>query len=120
MLVHHDATNGATKHMTQDAHLKIVRNTGSLKNKQQHAVGCEYIVIDENGGQLTLYHTAGVCRDLHNEFITSRKGKPPWSKKAFFRTVREIEHHDVLSSGICADVFPDLSPHQWTIRALST
>ena len=52
-LVHRDAANVATKHMTQDAHLKIVRKTGSSKNKKQHAVGCEYILIVANGGQLT-------------------------------------------------------------------
>jgi len=52
-LVHRDATNVATKHMTQDAHLKMVRKTGSSKNKKQHAVGCEYIFIVANGGQLT-------------------------------------------------------------------
>jgi hypothetical protein len=33
-LVHHDAANVATKHMTQDSHLKIVRKTGSSKNKK--------------------------------------------------------------------------------------
>jgi len=52
-LVHRDAANVATKHMTQDAHLKIVRKTGSSKNKKQHAVGCKYILIVANGGQLT-------------------------------------------------------------------
>jgi hypothetical protein len=44
-LVHRDAANVATKHMTQDAHLKIIRKTGSSKNKKQHAVGCEYILM---------------------------------------------------------------------------
>ena len=53
-LVHRDAANVATKHMTQDAHLKIVRKTGSSKNKKQHAVGCKYILILANGGQLTV------------------------------------------------------------------
>jgi len=53
-LVHHDAANGATKHMTQDAHLKIVRKAGSSKNKKQHAVGCEYIHIEAKGVQLTI------------------------------------------------------------------
>jgi len=52
-LVHRDAANVATKHMTQDAQLKIVRKTGSSKNKKQHAVGCRYILIVENGGQLS-------------------------------------------------------------------
>jgi len=52
-LVHRDAANVATKHITQDAHLKIVRKTGSSENKKQHAVGCRYILIVANGGQLT-------------------------------------------------------------------
>jgi hypothetical protein len=51
MLVHRDASNVATKHMTQDAHLQIFRKTGSSKNKKQHAVGYEYICIEANGGQ---------------------------------------------------------------------
>jgi hypothetical protein len=46
-LVHRDAANVATTHMTQDAHLKIVRKAGSSKNKKQHAVGCRYILIVE-------------------------------------------------------------------------
>jgi seryl-tRNA(Sec) selenium transferase len=53
-LVHRDAANAATQHMTQDAHLKIVRKTGSSKNKKQHAVGCEYIDFKANSGQLTV------------------------------------------------------------------
>jgi hypothetical protein len=52
-LVHRDAANVATKHMTQDAHLKIVRKTGSSKNMKQHAVGCKYILIMANGCELT-------------------------------------------------------------------
>jgi hypothetical protein len=51
--VHRDAAKVATKHMTQDAHLKIVRKTGSSKNKTQHAVRCKYILIVANGSQLT-------------------------------------------------------------------
>jgi hypothetical protein len=31
-LVYRDAANTATKHMTQNAHLKIIRKTGSSKN----------------------------------------------------------------------------------------
>jgi hypothetical protein len=53
-LVHCDAANVANKLMTQDVHLKIVRKTGSSKNKKQYAVGCEYILIEANGGQLTV------------------------------------------------------------------
>jgi len=53
-LVHRDAANAATKHMSQDVHLKIIRKTGCRKNMQQHAVGCECINIEAIGGQLTV------------------------------------------------------------------
>jgi len=119
-LVHRDAANVATKHMTQDAHLKIVRKTGSSKNKKQHAVGCQYILIEANGGQLTVKPRAGVRRELRNEFIAARNGKPTWSKKAFVSTVREIKHHNVVSSGIFADEFQDKRPREWTKQALIT
>jgi len=52
--IHCEAADAATKHMTQDGHLKIVCKTGSRRNKKQHAVGCEYIHIDAIGGQLTV------------------------------------------------------------------
>jgi hypothetical protein len=53
-LVHRDAANAAAKHMTQDAHLKIIIKTGSSKNKKQHAVGCESIHIEAKDCQLTV------------------------------------------------------------------
>jgi len=53
-LVHRDAADAATNHVTQDAHLKIVRKTGSRRNKKQHAVGWEYIHINVISGQLTV------------------------------------------------------------------
>jgi len=46
--------------------------------------------------------------------MAAHNGKPPWSTKAFARPVREIEHHEVVSSGIFADEFPDKHPHEWT------
>jgi len=42
-LVHHNAAKAATKNMTQDAHLKIVRKTGSSKNMKQHATGFNHL-----------------------------------------------------------------------------
>jgi hypothetical protein len=53
-LVHRNAADAATKHMTQDANLKILRKTGSRRNKKQLAVGCGYIHIDAISGQLTV------------------------------------------------------------------
>jgi len=53
-LIHRDTANAATKRMTQHAHLKIVRKTGSRNNKKQHAVECEYIHIEAQSGQLTV------------------------------------------------------------------
>jgi len=119
-LVHCDAANAATKHMTRDAHLKIVPKTGSSKNMKLHAVGCEYIHTEANSSQLTVSRTAGLRRELHNEFITARNWKPPSSTKAFVRTVREIEHHEVSSSGIFADEFLDNRPCEWMEQASIT
>jgi len=117
MLVYRDTANAATKHVTQDAHLKIVRKTGSNINKMQHAVGSEYIHIEANSSQLTVSRTEGVGRELRNDCIAARNGKPPWSTMAVVRTVREIQHPDVVSSGIFADEFSDKCPCEWTKQA---
>jgi hypothetical protein len=61
-----------------------------------------------------------VGRELRNEFIAACNWKPAWSTKAFGRTVRTIEHHDVVSSGIFPDEFPDKRPHEWTKQASIT
>jgi hypothetical protein len=53
-LVYREAADAATKHMTQEAHLKIVRKTGSSTNQKQHAVGCEYHHTVVNSHQLTV------------------------------------------------------------------
>jgi hypothetical protein len=61
-----------------------------------------------------------VRRELRNEFIAARNGKSPWSTKEFIGKVCKIEHHNVVSSGIFADEFPDKHPHEWTKQALFT
>ena len=53
-LVHREAADAVTKHMTEDAHLKIVRKTGNSTNKKQHTVGYEYCHTMDNGRQLTV------------------------------------------------------------------
>ena len=53
-LVHRDAAIVATENMTQDAHLRIVRQTGSSKNTKQHAIRCDSIYIDVDDGQQTV------------------------------------------------------------------
>ena len=45
---------------------------------------------------------------------------PPWSTKAFFRSFREIKHHDVVSSGIFSDEFADKHPREWTKQSSIT
>ena len=50
--MHREAANVATENMTQDAHLQIVRKTGSSTNKKQHAIGCEYVHNMVDGRQL--------------------------------------------------------------------
>jgi len=53
-LVHSDTANAATKHMTQDAHLKIDCKTRSSNNKKQYAIECEYIDTFGNGCQINV------------------------------------------------------------------
>jgi len=67
-----------------------------------------------NGRRLTVERTAGVSRKLQKQFIGAFIRKPPWSTKVFILTVCEIEHHDVVSSAIFADEFPDKHPREWT------
>jgi len=118
--LHRDAANEPTKNMTQDAHLKIVRKTGSSTNNTQHAVGCEYIDSVVNGRRLPVHNTAGVCRELLDECIAARNGNRPSSNKAFVHQVREIKHDDVVSSGIFAYEFPGKHPREWKEHALFT
>ena len=119
-LVHHDAANAVPKHMTHDAHLKIVCQTRRRKNKKQHWVGCEYIHFDGNGSQLIVQCTVGACREQCNICINASNGKPAQSTYTFVLTVSKIEHHDVVSGWIIADAFPDKGPHEWTKEALIT
>jgi hypothetical protein len=111
-LVHRDAVIVATENMAQDAHSKKVRKTGRSNNRQQHAIRCEYLYIDIEGSQLTIYYTARVCRELHVQYIAAWNVTPPWSTKALIRTVREIEHHNVVSSGIYVGEFRDKGPRE--------
>jgi hypothetical protein len=54
------------------------------------------------------------------QFKQSCKGNPPWTTKTFIRTVCEIEHHDVVCSGVFANEFSDKPPQEWTRGALYT
>jgi len=80
-------------------------------------IGCEYSRIKADRSQLIIHHAASVCRELCDQFIAARNGKPPWLTKAFVRTVHGIEHHDVVSSGIFAEQFSDKNPWEWTEQA---
>jgi len=83
----------------------------------QHAIGCEYLHIDVDGGQLIIECTAGVRKELRDQFIAACNDKLPWLTKEFVRTVCEIEHHDFISSGMFADEFLDNGPQEWTKHA---
>jgi hypothetical protein len=56
-------------------------------------------------------------RELRKEIIAARNGNLSWLTKAFIRTVHEIEYHDVVSSAIFTEEFPDKHPHEWTKQA---
>jgi len=119
-LVHVGAAIAATENMTQDTHFNIECKTATSKNRKQHAIGCESIHIDVVDGQLTVKRTAGVRRELRDQIISARNGTPPWSTKLFVGAVRQIEHQDVVSSGIFADKFGDELPQESMKQALMT
>jgi len=119
-LAHHDAANAATENRTLDTQLNTVHKTGSSKNKKLHMIGCEDCGIKVDERQLIIWHAAVECRELRDQFPAARNGEPPWSTKAFVHTVREIEHHDVVSSGMIAEEFSDKNPREWTKQALTT
>jgi hypothetical protein len=106
--------------MTEDAHLTIVRKTGSSKNTKQPASGCQYINTVVNGRQITVYHTAGDSTELRDQFNAAWNGKHPWLTKALFRTVREIEEHDVVNFGTAPGKIRHKRPRDWTKQAVIT
>jgi len=73
-----------------------------------------------NRSQLIVKRTVDVHIELRDKLVAARNRKHPWSAQAFVRTVRDIEHHDVVSSGILADEIPDKNPREWTKQALIT
>jgi len=119
-LVYRNAANEATKNMPLDAHLNIVRKTRGSRKKQQHTIQWEYIHTMVNGRQLTVWCTAGECRELRDYCITPRNGKPPWSTMAVVRTVHKIKHHDVVGSGIIANETCHKHPRECTKQASIT
>jgi len=103
-----------------DAGLEIVHKNGSSKNMKQHAIACEYIHNQVNGCQPASSYIAGIHGQLSDRFIAAHNEKPAWSMNAFFDTVREIEHDDVLSSGIFTHEYHHKHTHEWTKPVVNT
>jgi len=61
-----------------------------------------------------------VHREVHDQVIAARDGKPQRSTKAVVSTLRKVEQHDGVSSGIFADESFDKNPQEWTKQALIT
>jgi len=120
LLVHGDAAIVASDTIMLDAHLKILRETGSSNNKKQHEIGCEAIRINVHDGQLTFQRTAGVHRELRDRLSAAHNGNLPWSTKALVRAVCAMERHDVVTCGIFADEPGDQRRKKWTIQASKT
>jgi len=75
-----------------------------------------------HGRRPSIEHMMNACiwRELREQYIVAHNGTPPWSTKAFFHTVRDIQHLDVHSSGIFTEDFRDQHPQDWTKMALNT
>jgi len=61
-----------------------------------------------------------VRRELCGQFLAAHNRNPRWSSKAFLHTIRDFEHHDVVSSGIVAYEFSDKNPRECTKEAATT
>jgi len=118
-LAHCDTANAGTANTNLDAQYIIVCKMGSSEMKMQRTIGCEYSRIVVYGSQLIIYPAAGVHGELRDQFIATRNGKPPWSTKAFVRTVCGIKHSDAFGSGISAYEFRDRNPREGTKQALT-
>jgi len=103
--------------MVLDAEWDMVRTTHLSENKKQQAFRCEYsrIKVDNN-----IEHQAGVGWELREQFIAASNGNAPRLTMAFVHAVSQIEHHDVVSSGILTDKYRDKHPHEWTKQASTT
>jgi len=106
--------------MTPDPQLKTVYIARGSKNMKQHAIVWEYIRIEVDGHQPMIWYPAGVYRELRDQCIATRNGKPRWETKIFVWIVSEINHHDVVSSGIFADECSDKQPQERTKQAIPT
>jgi hypothetical protein len=62
----------------------------------------------------------GIHRDLGDKLIAALNGRPARWTIAFVRIVRDIEYHDVVSSVMYVEEFPDKHPREWTEHALIT
>ena len=85
-----------------------------------YVIGCELIDIDVDDNQLTESCTGRVLEVLRDQFIAAYSRKPPWSTKSLVRTIREIEHHNVVSSGIFSEKDGDKCLREWTEHAIKT
>jgi len=79
-----------------------------------------YIHIMVNSHQLPVQRTVGLSRELYDQSIAARYGKPTCSTMAIVPTVTKVEHHDVVSSVIFAHQFPEKHPCEWNNQALIT
>ena len=118
--VHCGTANTAIDNMTLDKQYTLVHTTRSNKNKEQHDIGCQFIHSEADSRKLSIYYTAGVRRQLRNQFIAACNGEYLWLTKGFASTVHKIEHLDVVSSGLFADIVNDQHPREWREEALTT
>jgi hypothetical protein len=113
-VAYRNAANPVTENMTQIAHLKIVHKIRSSKNMELYYIGCEWMHFEVVSWQLTIWCTAGVCRELCDQLIAGSTVQPPWFKKACIHTVHKIEHHDVVSSGSVSNESSSKHFCEWT------
>jgi len=112
-LVHCDAANAATANMAQPGHSNIVRKAWSSENTNQQIIRSEELHTEADIHQLLIQWTAGVGRELHEEFIAARNSKPPCWTMTCVCIVHAIEHYDVVSSVPMTAGWHDKRRREW-------
>jgi hypothetical protein len=73
-----------------------------------------------NGNQPTVWGIAGISNKRCDQCIAVHTVKPPLLTKVFVHSVRQIEHHHIVSSTIIGHCFSDKHAQLWSKQVAIT
>jgi len=94
--------------------------SATIENWKQHTSQDEYIDIEVDSREQTIYFPAGLCTEQHDQFVAASNGKPQFATKVAVRTVHEFQYHVVVDFRIFSDKFPQRLHPEWKNEAIIT